>query len=93
VAGGIAVVVLGTVLMQLTQPLRLERILFEVVSAVSTSGLSSGLVGELDGVGKIVLLGCMFAGRVGPLTLFLLLASEQEREGGATWPSEEVPVG
>lgn len=92
VAAGIATVVLGLVLLELTQHLPLDTALFEVVSAVSTSGLTAGGVAQVDNVGKIVLLGCMFAGRVGPLTLFLLLTSEPEREG-ATWPSEEVPVG
>jgi trk system potassium uptake protein TrkH len=93
VTAGLATVVLGVVLLQLTQELPLEQVVFEVVSAVSTAGLSTGATATLDGVGKIVVLGCMFAGRVGPLTLFLLLSADQEREGGSPWPSEEVPVG
>ncbi len=93
VASGVATAALGLVLLQLTQPLSLDRALFEVVSAVSTCGLSTGGTAAIDGVGKIVLFACMFAGRVGPLTLFLLLASGQDREGGTVWPSEEVPVG
>ncbi len=93
VTAGLATVVLGLVLLQLTQPLRMQQALFEVVSAVSTAGLTTGATATLDGVGKIVLSFCMFAGRVGPLTLFLLLSAEQERDSATTWPSEEVPVG
>ncbi len=93
VVAGLATVVLGLVLLQLTQPQRAHGMLFEVVSAVSTAGLSTGAAASMDGVGKLVLLGCMFAGRVGPLTLLLLLSADQEREGGSPWPSEEVPVG
>lgn len=48
---------------------------FEVVSAFGTVGLSRGATGELDAVGRTVIMLLMFIGRVGPLTLGLFLAS------------------
>lgn len=59
--------------LQLTQSLPLDQVLFEVVSALATVGLSMGATAQLDGVGKLVIIACMFAGRVGPLSLSILL--------------------
>ncbi len=44
-------------------------ILFECVSALGTVGLSTGLTGELNGMGKLIVTALMFMGRVGPLLL------------------------
>jgi trk system potassium uptake protein len=78
--------------LMLTQKVTFEAALYEVVSALGTVGLSLGVTTHLDGVGKVILMFCMFAGRVGPLTLFLLLA-ERRREGKWSWPEERVAVG
>lgn len=48
---------------------------FEVASAFGTVGLSRGATGELDGFGRAILIGLMFLGRVGPLTLGFVLAT------------------
>ncbi len=50
-------------------------LLFEMVSAFGTVGLSQGATGELDGLGRVVVVALMFAGRVGPLTLGFFLAT------------------
>jgi len=43
--------------------------LFEAVSAFNTVGLSTGVTGDLSTGGRWTTILCMFAGRVGPLTL------------------------
>jgi trk system potassium uptake protein TrkH len=50
-------------------------LLFEVVSAFGTVGLSQGATGELDAMGRLVIILLMFIGRVGPLTLGFFLVS------------------
>jgi len=77
---------------QLTQGMDSSVGLFEVVSALGTVGLSQGGTAQLDSVGKIIIMGAMFAGRVGPLTLFLFLA-ERARSAHHRLPEEPVPVG
>ncbi len=77
--------------LQLTQTIGLRSALFEVVSALATVGLTIGATGELDGVGKVIIMACMFAGRIGPLTLFLFLVS-RIREG-CRYPLEAIQVG
>lgn len=80
------------VAIQLTQQLPFDIALFEVISALTTTGLSLGGTNSLDGVGKVIIMICMFVGRVGPLTLFLLLT---ERRPQPLWafPEERVTVG
>ena len=48
---------------------------FEVASAFGTVGLSRGTTGELDTLGRVIIIAVMFIGRVGPLTLGFLLAT------------------
>ncbi len=66
--------------------------LFEVVSAISTSGLSKGITLELSGISKIILIALMFGGRVGGLTLFLTFAEKKVNEP-IDRPKENVIVG
>ncbi|GAB3255658.1 TrkH family potassium uptake protein [Arthrobacter pigmenti] len=58
----------------------LDRVLFEVLSAFGTCGLSVGLSAELPPEGKYVLSVLMFAGRVGTITLASALALRQRRQ-------------
>ncbi len=96
----LAVVVMGALsvvaalcALQLTQAIELGPALFEVVSALGTVGLSLGATTELDSVGKVIIMICMFAGRVGPVTLFVFLAQREER--GLPWlrPEQDLAVG
>lgn len=48
---------------------------FEVASAFGTVGLSRGYTTELSDFGRAVIIGIMFLGRVGPLTLGFFLAT------------------
>lgn len=84
----------GTVflVLQLTQPLPFDVLLFETVSALGTVGLSLNATPKLDALGRLVVAAAMFMGRVGPLTLFLLL-SERERRGDPILPEDAVAVG
>lgn len=60
----------------LSQDLDFLDAAFEVFSAFGTVGLSRGVTGELDAWGKITICTVMFLGRLGPLTLGLLLATK-----------------
>jgi trk system potassium uptake protein TrkH len=79
-------------LLLIAQPLAIPVALFEVVSALGTVGLSLGGTAQLDETGKILIMGCMFLGRVGPLTAFLILS---DRRAASSWelPAEEIEVG
>jgi trk system potassium uptake protein TrkH len=76
----------------LTQNMPTRMATFEVVSALGTVGLSIGGTAELDGIGKAIIIVCMFVGRVGGLTLLMFLSSRRAppRLGR---PEEEIDVG
>jgi trk system potassium uptake protein TrkH len=82
----------GVVALLLTQSIAPGAVLFEVISAIGTVGLSLGATAQLDGLGKVIVMGCMFMGRVGPLTAFMLLSRRGESE---SWhfPEEAIDVG
>ncbi|MBN2797578.1 MAG: hypothetical protein JXX28_00365 [Deltaproteobacteria bacterium] len=88
---GVLSVVVGLVAIQLTQQLAVDQALFEVVSAFGTAGLSMGATGQLDDVGKALIMLFMFAGRVGPLTLFIFLAGRFAQ--APRYPRESIQVG
>lgn len=79
IAMGATIVLTGTgVLLAMTgQPL--DRVLFEVVSAYATCGLSVGLSAELGPAGKAVLILVMFIGRIGTTTVATALALRSRR--------------
>jgi Trk-type K+ transport system membrane component len=54
-----------------------DQALFEVISALSTCGLSTGVTGSLDAPAQVLLAILMFVGRVGPVTLATALALRQ----------------
>lgn len=72
----------------------LESILFEVISALSTVGLSMGLSEQLSDIGKLVIIGLMFIGRVGTFTiLFSLIKRSHIVEANYKYPEESVLIG
>ncbi|MGB2571923.1 TrkH family potassium uptake protein [Micromonospora citrea] len=70
----------------------LEPILFEVVSAFATVGLSTGITGSLPPQADLLLAVLMFAGRIGPLTLASALAL-RDRTRRYELPEERTIVG
>lgn len=89
--GGVAAL-LAFLALALTQNIPPRLLAFETVSALGTVGLSMGATPRLDVVGRLIVIGCMFVGRVGPLSLFLFMAT---RRPPAAWtlPEESVAVG
>ena len=83
--------IFGFVLL-LTQEGNPVHILFELVSAFGTVGLSAGITPHLTTLGKIVIIMTMFIGRIGPLTLALAIG--QRRASAAyEYPDEAVMIG
>ncbi len=64
-------------------------LLFESISAYTTSGLSLGITAELSSAGKIVLVTTMFIGRVGMLTLLVAFIKDSSKKN-YIYPSEKL---
>ena len=67
-------------------------VFFEACSACGTVGLSTGVTEKLTLFGKLVIIGGMFAGRLGPLTLLLALTSKIKHVR-YSYPNENVVIG
>ncbi|WP_409228116.1 TrkH family potassium uptake protein [Gudongella sp. SC589] len=66
---GMVMIVLISFLLTITESKNFLDVLFEATSAFATVGLSRGITSELTGLGKVIIIGTMYAGRVGPLTM------------------------
>ena len=67
-------VAIGTMVLLLVTEYSLDLILFQVLSAFGTTGLSPGITHELPPAGQVVVMGLMFLGRVGTVTMASALA-------------------
>lgn len=72
---GLGLIVVATMIVLLDAPsLGFDRILFEVVSAFGTVGLSTGITAELPTLSQLVIIVTMVLGRLGPVTVASALA-------------------
>jgi trk system potassium uptake protein TrkH len=67
-------------------------IVFEVVSAFGTVGLSAGLTPELSIIGRLVIMFVMFTGRIGPITIISILIARKE-SSLIRYPQEDLFIG
>ncbi|MBN1269357.1 MAG: potassium transporter KtrB [Kiritimatiellae bacterium] len=65
--------VIGCYLLALTETLPFEGLLFEAASALGTVGLSTGITTQLTPLGRFIVIGLMFIGRLGPLAFGMAL--------------------
>lgn len=69
-----------------------EEIIFEVISAFGTVGLTLGITPELSSISKLLIIVTMFVGRLGPLT-FALAIGEDKKKALIKYPKENILVG
>lgn len=77
---GATIVAVSTIAILQVSKLPLDRVLFDVISAFGTCGLSTGVTESLPDAGKYILAATMWAGRVGTVTLAAALAASQRRQ-------------
>jgi len=65
----IIVVFVDVIILANTEKASYIQTLFEIISALGNTGLSTGITPDLTTIGKVVLTITMFIGRVGPLTI------------------------
>ncbi|MCF2641622.1 Trk family potassium uptake protein [Roseburia hominis] len=66
--------------------------LFEVVSAISTVGMSAGLTGQLNLLSQLLIIFLMYIGRVGSLS-FALAFTDKKKTAHIMQPEEAINVG
>jgi trk system potassium uptake protein TrkH len=85
-------VALAIVILLATQDAEPLALVFEAVSAFGTVGLSTGVTPGLTPLGKLTVMGLMFAGRTGPITLGFALAV-RHHPARVTYPAEKIMIG
>ncbi len=91
-AASIFLVLAGVFFLLFTEKALFIEILYEVVSAFGTVGLTLGLTTKLTAAGKIIISAIMFLGRVGSLTVVLALAKQKPKQD-IKYPEEVVLIG
>lgn len=81
-----------TFLLSFCQQANLMKIMFEVVSAIGTVGLSLGLTPDLTDWGRILIIITMFVGRLGPLTIGLAFIY-QKKKPDLRFPATRIMIG
>lgn len=94
----LSIVLLDTFLICLIQsfngtPLAVTEVVYEVVSACATVGLSTGITATLAPLSKLILIATMFAGRVGLLTVTFALSGNPQKNNAVRYPEERIMVG
>jgi trk system potassium uptake protein TrkH len=89
---GAGAVVMATLAIVPMTSLPYEKVLFEVISAFGTVGLSTGITAELPPAAQSILVVLMFTGRVGVVTLAAAIAVNHTRRG-YRYPEEKPIVG
>jgi trk system potassium uptake protein TrkH len=72
--------------------LSLGDVIFEVISAIATVGLSTGITGTLNTFAQIIIILLMYCGRVGSLS-FALLFTEHRTPSFVQSPTEKITIG
>ena len=85
-------VVLASLVIMPMVDLPYERIMFEILSAFSTTGASIGITAQLPVAVQLILIALMFIGRVGVVTLCVALAAQPYR-ASYRYPEEKPIVG
>ena len=82
----------GALAISMLEGLPMYECLFETASAIGTVGLTLGVTPGLGALSRLILIGLMFFGRVGGLTL-IFAALSGAKKTGSKLPQEKITVG
>jgi trk system potassium uptake protein TrkH len=86
------IALVGTALLMQVCDATLEDALYEVFSAVGTVGISRGLTSQLNEAGRVILIICMYLGRIGPISMAIAF-SRKKPENSIQYAEGEITVG
>lgn len=90
----VGIVMLATFLILITHPYDdIGPVLFEVVSAFATCGLSLGITESLNGFGKTIIAIMMIWGRLGALTIVIAVGQVTASHDLVRYPEEQLLIG
>ena len=93
IAVSFAIMSVSTILLCAATKANILDILYETVSATATVGLTRNFTSTLNFFGKLVIIGTMYLGRVGPISLFIALNTQKYSPNAIKNPTEQISVG
>ena len=93
VSTSFAIMLISTILLLSVSSAPLTDVLYETVSATATVGLTRNLTSSLNLWGKLIIIGTMYLGRIGPISIAIAFASSKAITNNIKNPTEEISVG
>lgn len=90
---GMSLIILGTIIISAVEPIALKYVVYEVVSAFGTAGLSASGTPNFTTLSKIVIMFLMLFGRVGVLTLGFTLFMGKKQTAKVNYPEGVILIG
>lgn len=84
---------LATFALHLTERGSLLDATYEVTSALATVGLSRDFTSTLHLTGKIIIICCMYLGRIGPISMMIFFNRPHKDNNLLSYPYEDISVG
>lgn len=93
---GISLIIVSSLIISVTENaygniIPYDDVLFEVTSAFSTTGLSTGITPSLSEVTRVLLIILMYFGRIGPMSITSILQSKKIQSWH--YVEENIPIG
>lgn len=89
----ITICMVSTICLMATSDASSLDILYEIVSATATVGLSRNLTSSLNAIGKLIIIITMYFGRIGPISLAVAFGSKNESQNVISEPTEDISIG
>ena len=90
----VAMILVGILFLVLAVPgLGATEVLSEVVSAISTVGVTAGITSSMNVWGKLILMVLMYLGRIGTVTVTYSMMNRADRDSGVRYPDAGMPIG
>lgn len=85
--------IMATIIIMTLQPLlNFEDVLFEVLSAIGTAGMTVGITRDLNTISRVIIMILMYCGRLGSLS-FALIFAQKKTSASVRQPQEKIIVG
>ena len=80
-------------LLAVQHSITMEDGLFEVISALATVGLSRGLTASLNTAARVIIIICMYLGRIGPISMAIFFTGQKNTGRGVKYADGNFFVG
>lgn len=89
----LSILISATMILSITEQKNFLDLLYEVVSALATVGLSRNVTPFLSNTGKVVIIVTMYIGRIGPISMALFFNTKQTKGKNRKFPEGKVIIG